>query len=242
MVSVQISNNIDCDGWFNDSDFSFEYGATDNTLGYTNNNPAAFGLTGDFNFQYQNGNNGPWSNTTNSVFFNHLYACPADVPTQIDITWQGYENDDPFFNWDLTGLFSELRTGVQSASIPVPPVGGSSGVLTYSASGSSGCGTQTYTIQFEVFTIGAGAVTLLPDNICDAWEFNTNTTYDIAVCSSNSLESNEPRGGDVVNNSSSSWFKFTAPASGEVEITTDLGGTEVGTIFNCIMSRMAVTV
>ena len=68
LVSVQISNNIDCDGWFNDSDFSFEYGATDNTLGYTNNNPAAFGLTGDFNFQYQNGNNGPWSNTTNSVF------------------------------------------------------------------------------------------------------------------------------------------------------------------------------
>ena len=96
LVSVQISNNIDCDGWFNDSDFSFEYGATDNTLGYTNNNPAAFGLTGDFNFQYQNGNNGPWSNTVNSVFFNHLYACPADVPTQIDITWQGYENDDPF--------------------------------------------------------------------------------------------------------------------------------------------------
>ena len=231
LVSVQISNNIDCDGWFNDSDFSFEYGATDNTLGYTNNNPAAFGLTGDFNFQYQNGNNGPWSNTTNSVFFNHLYACPADVPTQIDITWQGYENDDPFFNWDLTGLFSELRTGVQSASIPVPPVGGSSGVLTYSASGSSGCGTQTYTIQFEVFTIGAGAVTLLPDNICDALEFNTNTTYDIAVCSSNSLESNEPRGGDVSNNSSSSWFKFIAPASGEVEITTDLGGTEVGTYF-----------
>ena len=51
------------------------------------------------------------------------------------------------------------------------------------------------------------------------------------MCSSNSLESNEPRGGDVSNNSSSSWFKFIAPASGEVEITTDLSGTEVGTYF-----------
>ena len=48
VTSVQVSNNEDCDGWLlGDSDFVWEYTATDNTIGYTNNNPALFGV---FNF------------------------------------------------------------------------------------------------------------------------------------------------------------------------------------------------
>ena len=108
LVSVSVGSNIDCDGFLlGSSDYAFEYVATDNTLGYSNNNPVAFGLTGDFNFQNNNNNNGPWTSNPNDLFFNHLYACPSDIPTQINISWQAYENDDPFFNWDLTGAFSD---------------------------------------------------------------------------------------------------------------------------------------
>ena len=58
LVSVSVGSNIDCDGFLlGSSDYAFEYVATDNTLGYSNNNPVAFGLTGDFNFQNNNNNN-----------------------------------------------------------------------------------------------------------------------------------------------------------------------------------------
>ncbi len=46
VVSVQVQNSVDCDGFLSgNSDFAFEYAATDNTVGYSNNNPAAFGLS-----------------------------------------------------------------------------------------------------------------------------------------------------------------------------------------------------
>ena len=166
-VSVSVLQNIDCDNLvFNitgDSDYAFEYAASDNTLGFSNNNPVAFGLTGEFNFQNNNNNNGPWTISPNDLFFNHLYACPSDIPSQINISWQAYENDDPFFNWDLTGGFSDLQTGPQNVSIPVSGTPGSS-LTTFSASGTGGgCGTQNYEIVFEVTVIEATGVTLLPD-------------------------------------------------------------------------------
>ena len=233
LVSVSVGSNIDCDGFLlGSSDYAFEYVATDNTLGYSNNNPVAFGLTGDFNFQNNNNNNGPWTSNPNDLFFNHLYACPSDIPSQINISWQAYENDDPFFNWDLTGAFSDLETGVQNVSIPVPAGPGSTGNVTFTANGSGGgCGTQNYTAVFEVTVIAATGISLLPDNICDALSVNTNTTYNVAVCASGTLEAGEPRAGDVDATNASSWFKFIAPGSGSVEITTDLGGTEIGTYF-----------
>lgn len=236
MVSVSVLQNIDCDNLFfditGDSDFAFEYAASDNTLGFTNNNPVAFGLTGEFNFQNNNNNNGPWNSSPNDLFFNHLYACPSDIPSQINISWQAYENDDPFFNWDLTGGFSDLSTGPQNVSIPVPAAPGSTGNVTFTANGSGGgCGTQNYEIIFEVNVIEATGITLLPDNICDALSVNINTSYNVAVCSSASLEAGEPNAGDVDDTDASSWLKFVAPESGSVQITTDLGGTEIGTYF-----------
>ncbi|TNF00012.1 MAG: hypothetical protein EP322_02175, partial [Bacteroidetes bacterium] len=48
VVSVGVTNSVDCDGFLTgDSDFVLEYVATDNTLGYSNNNPILFGFLGD---------------------------------------------------------------------------------------------------------------------------------------------------------------------------------------------------
>jgi hypothetical protein len=69
VTSVQVNNDEDCDGWpFGDSDFVWEYTGTDNTLGYTNNNPALFGVF-DFNYTNIDNNNGPYNNNVNSTFF-----------------------------------------------------------------------------------------------------------------------------------------------------------------------------
>ncbi|MFM7661922.1 MAG: hypothetical protein ACKO6A_04590, partial [Bacteroidota bacterium] len=64
VTSVQTSLFQDCDGLFlGNSDFVWEFTATDNTIGFSNNNPALFGVLG-FNYAYSNNNNGPYSLTS----------------------------------------------------------------------------------------------------------------------------------------------------------------------------------
>ncbi len=61
VVSVQSLNYADCDGlFFGNSDFVWEFTATDNTIGYSNNNPALFGIF-NFNYGYKNNDNGPYT-------------------------------------------------------------------------------------------------------------------------------------------------------------------------------------
>lgn len=237
VVSVAVLNNVDCDGFLTgNSDFVLEYVATDNTMGYSNNNPVLFGFLGDFNHAFVNGNNGAWTRTSPSgdinpndgIFFNHDYVCPSDIPSNISVEWQGYENDAPT-NYDLTGgTFSELRTNGQTGNIAVPAFSGTA-TQTFTASGSSGCGTQNYQITIQVIRTDFATVELT-DDICDAPQLNLNTTYNYSWCPAASLESNEPHRNEVSANGSV-WFRFVAPASGAVTITTDLGGTEFGTYF-----------
>ena len=69
VVSVQTGSNEDCDGFLQgESDFVWEYTATDNTIGYTNNNPALFGVY-DFNYTNIDNDNGPYNSTVNALFF-----------------------------------------------------------------------------------------------------------------------------------------------------------------------------
>jgi hypothetical protein len=45
VLSVEVTQNEDCDGFLTgDSDFVWEFLASDNTLGYSNNNPVLFGF------------------------------------------------------------------------------------------------------------------------------------------------------------------------------------------------------
>ena len=240
VTSVQTSGSVDCDNSLfepGESDFVWEYTATDNTLGYTNNNPA-IPLIYLFNYTYVNENNGPYTISSpnanfvpaNGLFFDHQYICPSDVPTTINLAWEAYEYDG-IGNYRTLGQPTDVETGIQNVSMAVPL---SSGIANYSftAIGNGGGCTQTYTINLTVERIDfAPTIIILPDNICDATSLNTNTSYTVALCQSNTLENNEPRAGDVDANQSSAWFKFVAPQSGSVEIATNLSGTEIGTYF-----------
>ena len=93
VTSVQTAFFQDCDGFLSgNSDFVWEFTATDNSLGYSNNNPALFGIFG-FNYAYNNNNNGPYALTTpsgsfspsNGLFFDHDYLCPTSVPSTINL-------------------------------------------------------------------------------------------------------------------------------------------------------------
>jgi len=233
VLSVSVLNTVDCDGFLTgDSDFAFEYSAIDNTLLLGNNNPAALGLTGDFNFSFKNNDNGPWSLNVNSVFFDHDYLCPTDVPDSIYIKWQGYENDAPIVNWDLTGGFSELRTGPQIFPVLTPSSSGTITPINLTASGTSVCGTQVYNISFEVIRTDL-SIQIMEDNICDALLITADgVTNSYAYCGNYTIETGEPIFQSIGNaGHGSAWFYFTLPANstGNIRIDTDLPETNFGT-------------
>lgn len=233
VTSVQTAFFQDCDGFLSgNSDFVWEFTATDNSLGYSNNNPALFGILG-FNYAYNNNNNGPYSLTspsgnfspTNGLFFDYDYLCPTSVPTVINLGWEAYENDD-VGNYDVIGL-NDGQTNLQNVTMPVPVGAGS---LNYSFTANSvdpGCN-QIYTINLRVDRIPI-AINFLQDDICNANQLSLNTTYTFGWCPA-TLESNEPRANDI-QNAGSLWSKFIAPPSGSVQVTSDLAGTTIGTYF-----------
>ncbi|MEJ6617239.1 MAG: gliding motility-associated C-terminal domain-containing protein [Crocinitomicaceae bacterium] len=237
VLNVEVTGNVDCDGFLTgNSDFAWEFLATDNTLGYSNNNPVLFGLLGDFNYAFRNGDNGPYImnapgggfSPNSGLYFTHDYVCASDVPTLINIAWRAYENDDLIFNYALGLGGSDGETANQNVSMAVPGAAGVNWQIYTATSTDGGCN-QTYRVTFEVERIDL-AVIAVPDDICSALQVPLNVTQSFALCQSASLEPNEPAAADVAANGSS-WLYFVAPAGGEVEITTDLAGTEIGTYF-----------
>lgn len=259
VTSVEVTQNEDCDGFsVCDSDFTWEFQATDNTIGKTNNNSSSnvFGLVngrlgGDFNHAYVDNNNGPFTLVPggpniggtcflnngdaeyipgNGLFFNHEYPCASDVPTVMNMRWIAYDNDDlaQSYNGGLGGMDGE--TIIESFPIPVPAAPGTSGPITRTLNSTDGGCPQTYRITFEVITQTLAA-NLAEDNICNAVQIPVNnTTQQFAWCGPLTMEPNEPEFNSVTNaGHGSAWFYFVAPASGQVTIETDLGTTEFGT-------------
>jgi len=231
VVSVQTLNNVDCDGLFlGNSDFVWEFTATDNTIGYSNNNPALFGIF-NFNYAYKNNDNGPYIMTSpnggfspnNGLFFNRDYLCATTVPSVINLAWEAYENDD-IGNYDVLGL-NDGQTNNQNVSMPVPAAGGFLNYNFIASSVDPSCA-QQYRITLRVDRIPI-VVSYLDDFICNANTVALNTTYTFGWCPA-TLEPNEPAANDV-QNAGSTWAKFIAPASGSVQVTTDLAGTQIGT-------------
>ena len=231
VVSVQTLNNVDCDGLFlGNSDFVWEFTATDNTIGLTNNNPALFGIF-NFNYGYKNNDNGPYTMSSpnggfspnDGLFFDREYICVTDVPTLINLAWEAYENDDAG-NYDILGL-TDGQTGIQNVSMAVPLAAGILNYTFIANSNDAGCN-QQYRINLSVERLPI-VVSYLDDNICNANLLALNTTYALGWCNS-TLEVNEPAASDV-QNAGSAWAKFVAPASGSVQVTTDLAGTDIGT-------------
>lgn len=233
VLSVQTGIYQDCDGLFTgNSDFVWEFTATDNTVGYSNNNPALFGIFG-FNYAYKNNDNGPYTmfspggtfSPNNGLFFDHDYLCPTNVPSSISLAWEAYDNDEPGNYAVLNNV--DGQTNQQNAVMAVP-VGAGSLFYTFTANSvDPGCN-QNYTINLRVDRIPI-VVNYMQDNVCNANPLALNTTYTFGWCPG-TLEPNEPAANDV-QNAGSLWSKFVAPASGSVEITSDLAGTQIGTYF-----------
>jgi gliding motility-associated-like protein len=247
VLSIEAVNNEDCDGFFTgNSDFMWEFVATDNTLSLTNNNPVVVGgtlggLFGGFanpvaNIALVTGNNGPFTRTTpnngvfnpaNGLFFDHEYVCASDIPTAINLDWGAYEADEPLFGSSFTVFGRDGSTGIRNNVLSVP-ASGTSTPQTFTATGSGGGCNQTYRITLEV-EVTPLVITPVEPLICDALPLTVGgPLQQFGWCGNYPLEPGEPHEGDFTNHGSG-WFYFVAPASGQVRIETDLNETDFGT-------------
>lgn len=156
---IAVLTTADCDGTSDDSDFLFEYKATDNSPSSFSNNAPVAGSIGMCNYAYVNENNGPFAiytatpglavfSPTNGVFFNRSYNCIQDIPTNINLVWRGYENDD-VVSPSTTPVASGI-TAINSTIVNLPAQASSTvQSITYSATSSGAC-TQTYEITFRI--------------------------------------------------------------------------------------------
>lgn len=159
VASVSVLSTVDCDGFLDgDSDFLFEFKAVDNSPLTLSNNTPVTGNIGNCNFVSIPSNNGPYTLTpiapagavfspTNGVFFDRSYNCKQDIPTQLQITWKAYENDDvtsPSIAPVANGTIS-----TQANTYTVPLTNGTYTVQ-YSATSPDGGCPQTYQIIFSV--------------------------------------------------------------------------------------------
>ncbi len=248
VLSVQTLNSVDCDGFaVCESDFEWEFQATDNTLGFTNHNPFPVlgipaGLLGTvYNRVLIDNNNGAYNyvigtpgietgcfpnpgftsvNPAGALFFDHDYVCPADVPTALTLRWVAYEDD-------LTGRAG--ASAIQNIVVTLPTTTGNI-TQTYFANSTDGGCNQRYGIVFQIERVDL-VVNSIPDAICNAIQIPVNgAVQHLAWCPDATLEAGEPNRGDVSANRSR-WVYFVAPASGRVDISTDNPNTDFGTYF-----------
>ena len=158
--SINVLNNVDCDaGGSDNSDFIFEFKATDNSLAANSNNSPTLGSIGACNYAVVNENNGPFSLTpvapgsavfspTTGIFFNRNYNCKKDIPTGITITWRGYENDDISVP-SITPVASGT-TSIDSHTIAIAIQPAYTQVVQYTLTSTDGGCPQTYVINLSV--------------------------------------------------------------------------------------------
>jgi hypothetical protein len=157
---IAVLNTADCDAAGADnSDFLFEYKATDNSPSTFSNNAPVAGSIGMCNYAYVNENNGPFAiftatpglavfSPTNGVFFNRNYNCIQDVPTTLNLVWRGYENDDAA-SPSLTPIASGI-TALNSTIVNLPAQATTTvQTITYTATSSGACA-QAYEITFKI--------------------------------------------------------------------------------------------
>lgn len=182
---IAVINNVDCDAGASDnSDFLFEYKATDNSPSNFSNNAPVPGSIGMCNYAYVNENNGPFAiytatpglavfSPTNGVFFNRSYNCIQDVPTAINLVWCAYENDD-VTSPSTTPVASGI-TALNSTVINLPSQATATlQTLTYTATSTGACA-QTYEITFRL-TVNSGTFGPLQITSVDADEICNSAT------------------------------------------------------------------
>lgn len=163
---IAVLNMVDCDpASGDDSDFLFEFKATDNSPSSFSNNTPVAGSIGMCNYAYVNENNGPFAiftatpglavfSPTNGVFFNRNYNCIQDVPTSVNLVWCAYENDDvvaPSPTPVASGITALNSTIINLPAQASPTVQ----LVTYTASSTGACA-QTYEITFKI-TVSSGS-------------------------------------------------------------------------------------
>jgi hypothetical protein len=159
--SISVINTVECDAGASDnSDFLFEFNATDNSAALLTNNAPVAGSIGMCNMAYVNENNGPYTVFTNTpglavfsptsgVFFDHSYNCYQNIPTALTLVWRGYENDDISYP-STTPVASGITSINTTTVLLISNVTNTTQTVQYTSTSSDGGCPQTYQITFSI--------------------------------------------------------------------------------------------
>lgn len=244
VTEVAVLSAQDCDAGASDnSDFLFEYAVSDNSpFAYGNNSPVS-GSIGACNYVYETENNGPFAltpaapgtatfNPSNGVFFDRIYTCRHDMPSQLTFTWTAYENDD---------VTAPSMTPIANGQIPAQvntftlPVMTGTYSAQYTATSADGSCPQTYRITFGV-NLGNGSFT--PLTIAD---IDGST-----VCTGNT---NGQAGPTLIGGSGTILYDWSNDGTGDFDDSPNIYGLSTGTYtlvvkdgLNCTDTGVAVVI
>lgn len=249
----------DCDGLFlGDSDGFWQYECQDvpdyDGQGFPFTYPTVY-------TQYHaiDNQNGPYTQAYSEEIFNSSYACLECMPMSLQFGWKACENDGVDLpvgyicdagtgnittSVNITDTYTDSNgNGVYDTGEPMVIDANGNGVydapgtvttINATLTGVSGGGCSgNFTINVQIKITGT-PVPPVADDICDAISLPIGTTVTKAWCQDQTFETGEPNvptGGQIDMPNGTAWYYFTAPASGSVQIDTDIPGTSIGTRF-----------
>ncbi|MBS1635432.1 MAG: T9SS type A sorting domain-containing protein [Bacteroidetes bacterium] len=236
VLGVSVSSNLDCDaGGSDNSDFLFEFRATDNSPFANSNNSPVAGSIGSCNYVSIPEANGPYTvtpaapagasfNPSNGLFFSHFYTCKKDIPGTLSIVWRAYENDDT--STPSTTPVADGQTAPQGNIFNIPTSSGTYTVQYTATSPDAGC-PQTYTIFFQV--------------VRSVGSFNPLTINDIdgsVVCTGNTTGTANPT---IIGGSGTITYDWSNDGTGDFDDPASLSGLAAGTYTLVVKDALGCT-
>ncbi|MEM7036856.1 MAG: hypothetical protein AAF570_07755, partial [Bacteroidota bacterium] len=167
------------------------------------------------------------TNSVNELLMEETYNCIQDVPNSVQVRFRGCEDDGAGC---VAGAFLGICDGNsadRTDNFTVPTTIGTTNIGPFSANSTGCAGTWRYWARWEL----TGSFISAPgnDDICNATPIALNNTItgNNTCATTQAGEVNSSNGS--ISPSNSVWYTFTAPASGNVEVSTNFGGTSFDT-------------
>lgn len=161
-----------------------------------------------------------FQNTPN-IQYSESFTCASSYPSQLNVCFRAFEDDG------AACIVSQSCQEDVCGNFNTPSPGNSA---SYSLSIANCCGNSSWgSVNFTITASGSFPNIPSNDDVCNATTIAMNNTVTgNNTCATVQASEVDPSPG-AISPSNSVWYKFTAPASGHVIVSTDFGGTNFDT-------------
>lgn len=166
---------------------------------------------------------------TSQQLFNSSFNCIGDVPSGINITFNGCEDDGPGCTLGAFLGICDGSSGSRTDFVTLPTASGTTFFGPFAVNSNCGTGGTQYQYWGRIDVTGTFISTPVNDNLCNATNIPVGSTVaGNSTCSTVQPGEVDPSSGSI-SPTGTIWYMFTAPPSGHVIVSTDYGGTSYDT-------------